>query len=109
MRMIIAVDEMLIVAVAACRVSDPVFFQIPDPGFCTSNGEIFSNVHEINVLDTIKRHIFCFFLYLCFQTSSENARATDPVVIFSGSGALAITETYDIKSIKTKKVSLNSI
>ena len=30
MRMIIAVDEMLIVAVAACRVSDPVFFQIPD-------------------------------------------------------------------------------
>ena len=45
------------------RVSDPGFFQIPDPGVCTSNGEIFSNVYEMNVLDTIKRHLFCFYTF----------------------------------------------
>ena len=45
------------------KVSDPGFFQIPDPVVCTSNGEIFSNVYELNVLDTFKRHLFCFYTF----------------------------------------------
>ena len=58
------------------------FFQIPNPGVCTSNGEIFSN--EMNVLDTIKRHLFCFLYFWC-QMSPVSARAPDPdlVRIFS--------------------------
>ena len=46
------------------RVSDPEFFQIPDPGVCTSNGEIFLNVYKMNVLDTIKRHLFCIYTFV---------------------------------------------
>ena len=46
------------------RVSDPGFFQIPDPGVCTSNGEIFLNVYKMNVLDTIKRHLFCIYTFV---------------------------------------------
>ena len=46
------------------RVLDPGFFQIPDPGVCTSNGEIFSNVYVMNVLDIIKRHLFCFYIFV---------------------------------------------
>ena len=45
-------------------VSDPVFFQIPDPDVCTSNGEIFSDVYEMNVLDTIKRPLFVFYIFV---------------------------------------------
>ena len=36
----------------------------PEPGVCTSNGEIFLNVYEMNVLDTIKRHLFCFYTFV---------------------------------------------
>ena len=50
--------------VVLSRVSDPGFFQIPDPGVCTPNGDIFSHVYELNVLDIIKRHIFCFYTFV---------------------------------------------
>ena len=53
--------QSLTMAVGETRVSDPGFFQIPDPRVCTSNGEIFSNVYEMNVLDTIRRHLFRFY------------------------------------------------
>ena len=40
------------------------FFQNPDPGVCTSNVEIFSNVYKKIILDTIKRHLFCFYTFV---------------------------------------------
>jgi len=55
----------------------------------------------MNVLDTIKRHIF-FVLYFCCQTSPGSVRAPD-------SGLWRLQETSDIKSIKTKKVSYEEI
>ena len=54
----------LLLRYATSRASNPGFFQIPDPGVCTLNGEIFSNVYEMNVLDTIKRHLYCFYTFV---------------------------------------------
>ena len=39
-------------------------FPNPDPWVCTSNGEIFSNVYEMNILDNIKRHLFCLYTFV---------------------------------------------
>ena len=38
--------------------------QNPDPGGCTSNGEIFSNVYKMIILDTIKTPLFCFYTFV---------------------------------------------
>ena len=84
------------------RVSDPGFFQIPDPGICTSNGEIFSNVYEMNVLDVIKRHIFCFYTFVVRRP----LKVPEPRIrseFFPGSGALALTEDISHQKYKNKK------
>ena len=88
------------------RVSDPGFFQIPDPGVCTSNGEIFSNVYKMNVLDTIKRHLFCFYTFVVrrpLKALEPRIRIWSEFFPWSGSGALALTGDIWHQKYKNKK------